>query len=271
MLDREATMLPKWPFLISDALLLSVAGWLAWQGPATDTVRMAIVSCVVVGAVVAIVPFVLQYRATMRMTEVRSLMSISEHMNQIRSFSNQISFAAAQWQVVRDQADQTVTTAKQLVESVTTETKAINDFLKEADTAEKKQLRLEVDKFRRAEAEWLQIVVRLLDHVFALHQAAVRSGQQRLIEQLNLFQHACRDTVRRVGLVPFAPAADDPFDDKLHQPDEQNGTPASGALVERTLATGFTYQGQLLRPALVSLKSNGEHTPAATPATTQPG
>ena len=32
----------------------------------------------------------------------------------------------------------------------------------------------------------------------------------------------------------------------------------------------FTYQGQLLRPALVSLKSNGEHTPATTPADTQP-
>ena len=268
MLDREATTLPKWPFLLSDALLLGVAAWLGLQGPPTDSVRLAIVLCVIVGAVVAIVPFVLQYRTTMRMAEVRSLMSISEHMNQIRSFSNQISFAAAQWQVVRDQADQTVTTAKHLAESVATEAKAINDFLKEADTAEKKQLRLEVDKFRRAEAEWLQIVVRLLDHVFALHQAAVRSGQQRIIDQLNLFQHACRDTVRRVGLVPFAPAADEPFDEKIHQPNEENGTPASGARIERTLAAGFTYQGQLLRPALVSLKSNGELT--ATPADIRP-
>jgi len=42
--------------------------------------------------------------------------------------------------------------------------------------SEKTTLRLEVEKLRRGELEWLQALVHILDHVFALHTAAMHSG-----------------------------------------------------------------------------------------------
>ena len=42
---------------------------------------------------------------------------------------------------------------------------------------------------RRGEGEWLQVLVRMLDHVYALHQGASRSGQPKLIEQVGNFQN----------------------------------------------------------------------------------
>jgi hypothetical protein len=57
----------------------------------------------------------------------------------------------------------------------------------------KNHLRLEIEKLRRGEGEWLQVMVRVLDHVQALHLAGQRSGQRNLIEQLTHFQNSCRD------------------------------------------------------------------------------
>jgi hypothetical protein len=80
-----------------------------------------------------------------------------------------------------------------------------------------------------------------------------------LIAQLSNFQNACRDAARRVGLTPFAAEAAEPFDEKRHQLLEGQKTPADGAIIAETLATGYTFQGRLLRPALVRLReSNGE-------------
>jgi len=72
-------------------------------------------------------------------------------------------------------------------------------------------LELETAKLRRAEGDWLQVTVRILDHVFALYVAAARSGQPRLAEQIAAFQNACRDAARRVGLVAHAGALERPM------------------------------------------------------------
>jgi molecular chaperone GrpE (heat shock protein) len=95
----------------------------------------------------------------------------------------------------------------------------------------------------------------MLDHVYALAQAGIRSGQPALLEQLSHFQDACRDVARRVGLVPFAPAAGEPFNPEAHQLAEGQPQPPAGARVSETIATGYTYQGQLVRAALVNLQS----------------
>ena len=70
---------------------------------------------------------------------------------------------------------------------------------------------------RRAEAEWIQIVVHILDHVFAVFQAANRSGQPALAEQMGHFQNSCRDAARRIGLVATLVKAGDPYDPNLHK------------------------------------------------------
>src|SRR5262249_25442517 len=135
--------------------------------------------------------------------------------------------------------------------------------MQKANDSEKATLRLEIDKLRRMESEWLQVLVRMLDHVYALNLAAVRSGQPKLMEQLGNFQIACRDAARRVGLTPFAPNPSERFDAERHEVLDGNGQPAADSTISETIATGYTFQGRLLRPALVRLNGNG------TPATAE--
>jgi hypothetical protein len=135
------------------------------------------------------------------------------------------------------------------------EAKAFSDFMQKANDSEKAHLRLEVEKLRRVETEWLHTVIRLLDHIFALQQAAIRSGQRSLIQQLTSFQDACREITRRVGLVPLEATAGEIFDGTRHQLMEGLPQPPEGASVEDTLATGYSFQGQFLRRTLVTLQS----------------
>jgi hypothetical protein len=149
------------------------------------------------------------------------------------------------------------------------EAKAFGEFMQKANDSEKAHLRLEVEKLRRSETEWLHTVIRLLDHIYALHQAGVRSGHRNVIQQLTSFQDACRDITRRVGLTPVEALAGEAFDEAKHQLMEDQPPPPDGALVEDTLATGYTFQGQLLRRTLVNLQQNAPtDQPPATPSET---
>jgi len=109
---------------------------------------------------------------------------------------------------------------------------------------------------RRAESEWLQVLMRMLDHVYALHVGALRTSQPGLIDQVGNFQNACRDVARRVGLSPFIAGDAEPFDGQRHRLAEGEAQPAPGAIISETVAAGYTFQGRLLRPALVRL-ANG--------------
>ncbi len=119
---------------------------------------------------------------------------------------------------------------------------------------------------RRGEGEWLQVLVRVLDHVYALHQGACRSGQPRLIEQVASFQNACRDAARRVGLTPFTANEAEPFDAQRHQLVEEGAKPPPDAVVAETVAAGYTFQGRPLRLALVRLREDKAEVAAATNA-----
>ena len=67
------------------------------------------------------------------------------------------------------------------------------EVMQSIDVSEKEHLRVETEKLRRGERDWLQAAVRVLDHVFALHKAAVQSGQPKLVNQISNFQHAVVD------------------------------------------------------------------------------
>jgi molecular chaperone GrpE (heat shock protein) len=137
---------------------------------------------------------------------------------------------------------------------MTAEARAFQQFLEKANDSERGHLRLEVEKFRRSEADWLQVLIRILDHVFALFQAAVRSGQPTLVEQLAGFQRACREVALRVGLVPFEAQVGEPFDKQRHQVGGEDEVPEDGRIAD-TLATGYRFQGQQIRRAFVALQN----------------
>ena len=223
--------------------------------------------CVFAGAGLSVSPFLLEYRAAARRAENQQLSTAVEQIQNLEQLAAQINSATTQWQCVQDQASQSVKTAEDLTDRLAQEAKAVGEMVQKANVTERNRLQLEVEKFRRGEAEWLQVVTRLLDHTYALHQAAVRSGQRDLIEQLTMFQNACRDVVRRVGLVPFAALPDEAYDVHIHQlANDQEEVPA-GTVIAQTIATGFTYQGQLLRRAVVVLASQGPPSTSAQPET----
>jgi molecular chaperone GrpE (heat shock protein) len=248
--------LAKWPFFVGDAVLLGLAYAIYFQSK-LPMGSWEILSCVVVvalGAVLGVTPFLLEYRAAVKLAEVGALTTTMEQIQNLEAIANQINGATAQWQGVHEQSNKTLGAAKEITDRMTSEARAFSDFIQKASNSEKATLRLEIEKLRRAESDWLQVLTRILDHVYALQQAALRSGQPGLVEQMGLFQNACHDVSRRIGLVPFLAAPGKPFDGKNHRLVDEDVNAASDACVSETIAAGYTYQGQLIRAALVSLQ-----------------
>lgn len=257
MQESTAPRLAKWPFFLGNALLLALAWFISFQGKTrlTGWEALACVICVGVGAAFSIWPYILEYRSSDKLLETAALTSVVSQVQNIEQLAAQISGATAQWQTVQESAGKTAQQAKEISQSMATEAKAFTNFLQQSNDSEKATLRLEVDKLRRGEADWLQALVRILDHVYALNRAAAQSRQQNVIDQLGRFQNACHDTVRRLGLVPFAAAPEEKFDEQRHQVMEGTAKPEEGAIIDETLACGYGFQGRLLRPAIVRIRT----------------
>jgi len=256
MSDSIVPKLAKWPFFVGDGLLLGTAYFICHQSKFSlgHWETCFVVLCVLGGAVLGVAPFLLEYDALVKVAEAGALTTVVSQLQKLEGIAGQISGATGRWQEAQDQADKTAASAREIAERMTGEVQAFTEFMKRANDSERATLRLEVDKLRRVESEWLQVLVRLLDHVFALHQGACRSGQPKLIEQVGSFQNACRDAARRVGLTPFTANAAEPFDAQRHQLIEEKAQPPADAVVAETVAAGYTFQGRLLRPVLVRLR-----------------
>jgi molecular chaperone GrpE (heat shock protein) len=249
--------LTKWPFFMGDALLLGLA-WYIWLhgARALDTAEMCLaIVCVMAGAGLIFLPFLLEHRAKLKLAEAHSLATVVGQFRNLEAIAAQISGASSQWERAQEQAEKTSAAAQQMAERMTAEVKGFAEFMERANDREKAALRLENEKFRRAESEWLQVLVRMLDHVYALHVGALRSSQPALIEQVGNFQNACRDVARRVGLTPFVAVEAEPYDGHRHQLADSDDPPPAGAKIAETIAAGYTFQGRLLRPALVRLRN----------------
>jgi molecular chaperone GrpE (heat shock protein) len=269
MSEPTVPTLAKWPFLLADLLFFGLAAAIVQLSnhPIGVWQIFFCIICVGAGAWLSITPFLQEYGAAVKLAETSALTDTVAQINNIGRVGSQIEQATAHWQTAQEQSNKTVAAAHEIAQRVAAEAKAFAEFLQKANDSEKANLRLEIEKLRRSEGDWLQLVVRLLDHVHALHQAGVRSGQPKVIEQLTQFQNACRDVARRVGLVPFCATAGEPFDGKLHQVADSEIDPPAHATIADTLATGFTFQGQLIRRALVTLQTaESETTPISSDA-----
>jgi molecular chaperone GrpE (heat shock protein) len=258
MRDRIEFKMPKWPFFLGDAFLLGMAFFIYWESkyPLGRWEIIACAVCVALAAVLGILPYLLEYRALLKLLESSALQSVTEKIQKLETLAAQISSATNHWQSAQDQADKTAAVARDISEKMAAEVRGFSEFMEKISQGEKANLRLEVEKLRRAENDWLNVLVHLLDHIYALFHAAERSGQANLVSQLGQFQNACRDAARRVGLIPVLASHADPFDEKRHKWADGEAPPA-GALVAEMLATGYTFQGKFLRPALVRTQGNG--------------
>lgn len=268
MHDHISPKLSRLPFFLGDGLLVGLACFIAIQGrqPLDQWQVLACTVCVVTGAGLGVFPFLLEYRLLAKLVEADRLTTVVAEMQKLELLTAQIDSASSRWNLVHESAEKTANIATEIADKMAAEVRDFNEFLQRADNGERSALRLEVDKLRRAEGDWLKVLVRMLDHVFALHQAGLRSGQPALIEQLGHFQNACRDAARRVGLAAFVASSSEPFDTVRHQLVDGDYQPALGATVLETVAAGYTFQGKLLRQALVRLReSDGTAAPGPNP------
>ena len=264
---------PKLPFWAANVILIVVGFLFARLAPHSLAHWEVFIACVTIGAGIAIIPYVLDYRAMAKIIEINALGAVSEKIQSLEQFCAQISAATGRWAAVQEfvgeNAEKTATAARQIADKMGAEVREFAEFMKKRDEGEKGALRLEVDKLRRGEAEWLQTVVRILDHTFALHVAAVRSGQPKVAEQIAQFQNACQGAVRRLGLNGIIAQPNERFDATRHQSVESKEKPTDGAAISETVAVGYTFQGKLVRPALVRLRETNP-APAPAPALTAP-
>jgi molecular chaperone GrpE (heat shock protein) len=272
MREHPGPQLAKWPFFVADAILLGVAVWIVFQAakPLSTWPLISVVACAAIGAWICVTPFLKQHETELKFAEADKLANTVDQLSNLRTFTNQISFATAQWQVVQENSSKTVTAAKEVADRIAADAQAFTEFMLKANDAEKAHLRLQIEKLRRGEGDWVQLVVHLLDHVFALHQAGVRSGQPGVAKQLTQFQAACRELVRRVGLVATEVKAGEPYDPKAHTLPDGHPAVEDGAVVTQVLATGYKFQGQTVRNALVVAGKPAEAASTVAAGQTQP-
>lgn len=261
MNETPVLRLSKLPFVIGDILLSATAAYVAFYGSFLGQWQyVAMVSSVAFGAWLLAWPFVLEFRAATKLAESAALNGVTEKIQDLDKVSTSISSAILEWQHLQQTATHTVTAAEHIAERMTAEARNFGEAMARLNETEKTHLRLEVEKLRRAEGDWLGVTVRMLDHVFALHKAATRSGQRNVIEQLAQFQNACRDTARRLGVVPVVPETGIPFHPDAHQ--LLDGAKAGeGAVIADIIALGFTFQGAVIRLPVVALNATKPEAP----------
>lgn len=262
MASENESRLGRWPtlvpFLVS-AVILDLMGWFMMKSsphPISNLTGGMVALCVISGAIISIVPFLWDAKAALRNEELDSLAISSQQIRNIQKIVDQITTATAQWMTVQEHSSGAVDAARSISKEMTEEAKRFSEFMAKAADREKATLKLEVDKLKRGEADWLQVVVVMLDHVHALYHAGLRSGQQNVINQLTNFSHACHEAARRVGLVPFSPNAGDVFDGGQHQWVKSDAEAPGEAKIRQTVAVGLSFQGQQIRKAVVELEGD---------------
>jgi molecular chaperone GrpE (heat shock protein) len=253
--DSSNPKLPLLPFLLAD--LLCVAGAFAVyqlsQRPLLPWQACLLVAFVGAATWCMLYPFIRRDSSAQAMARVKAMSECVAQINRLDAVAAQIAAATSQWQTVQEYAVRIADATKEVSTAMNEETRQFSETLQKANDAEKNHLRVEADKLRRLEVEWLQVTTRILDHIHALHTAALRSKMPTLISQIGQFQEACRDTARRVGLVTIECRPGDAYDAALQElPESESAVPAK-AVVQHTLVPGISYQGRLMRKALVTV------------------
>jgi len=253
------------PFLLVDALFLGLALVILLTGnrPLLLWEACAMIVCTALGAWSITFPVLRRYTDDQKACQADVLTDAVAQIKRLEELAAQIANATAQWQSVQASATKISDASNQVLQSMDVQVKTFTQQLDKADDAEKRHLRLEVEKLRRSELDWLQVLIRVMDHIYALNTAAQRSGQPTLIAQLGQFQEACRDAARRIGLSPLVATPGAQFDAQVHQLIDEKAVTPSDAQVAATLACGFSFQGQLIRRAVVELAQ--PEVPAPTP------
>jgi len=252
----KAVAVPRWPFLFCDALFFGLAVWLGLQikPPIEPWQAGCIFAAVALGACFAAAPFYWEYRAEAKAIEVAQLTSVAKEVNKMEDVAKQITECTGHWTQAQDASGQSIVAAKEIATQIAVDAKSFTASMAELNSSKLKSLELEVEKLKRAEQDWGNIVVAQLDLIYRLRESAILSGKEQFIETMTSFQAQCRDIARRVGLTAYDAEAGETFDPEKHQLADVDAKPDKNAKVATTKLPGFKLQGRLVRKAVVALR-----------------
>jgi molecular chaperone GrpE (heat shock protein) len=254
-MSTEKSLLPLWPFIVVDVLFLGFAVVLLVFGhrPLSWQESGLMILCGALGAWSFVTPFFRRSADEQALSQAKLLADATAQIRKLDQLGAEIHGATNQWLELQTHTAAAAASAKEVADTLAAEAKSLAEFMQRSSETERAHLRVEAEKLRRAEGERLQIIIQILDAVFSLLQAALRTGQPALIEQIARFHKDCCEPVRRMGLVQTVAEPGQPYDPSRHQL-PGDAAPVENGQVADTLTAGYTYQGKVLRLPIVALK-----------------
>jgi hypothetical protein len=157
-IPEEAPPLKTWPFLAGDAVLVATAILIAnlAHAPLSATASLTIAGCVSLGAVFALIPFVLNHTRRQDIALADRQREISALAQSTATSAEQLSIAAASLHSISETAARAAKLAEQIPHKVQDK---INDFkaqLNEVAVTENESLTQEINTLRASETERLE-------------------------------------------------------------------------------------------------------------------
>ena len=203
-LPDEAPKLPKLPFLIGDGLLLATAAVLVQRSdaPLSASTTIAVVACVAIGAVLAVIPFLADYarRQDAALTERQN--SLEALARTTAAAAEQISIAASGLHTIAEQVHRNLKLTEQLPHRLQ---EKINEFSQQRDeaiVAENEALTQEVNSLRASEAEKLETAASRIHRTvadLAKFEQSIQGQAQALRETLEKLPDAAQRAAEKAG------------------------------------------------------------------------
>jgi hypothetical protein len=160
MIPHEVPKLNPWPFIAVDAVLLGSAAYIANQQPhLTGTPVVVVGALVFLGAIIALIPFVLNFARRQETALLERQHEIAALAQSTGASAEQLSIAAASLHAIADSAAKAAKQAEHLPQKLQEKIHEFKEQLNEVNVAENESLAQEVNTLRSAETERIETVV----------------------------------------------------------------------------------------------------------------
>ena len=290
-LHQEVPPLNPWPFLIGDAALLATACLISSQthAPLTGLPLIAIAGCVALGAVLAVIPFLINHTRSQELALAERQREIAALAQITTTSAEQISIAASSLHSIAENATRSLKLGEQLPHKIQ---EKINDFktqLNEVAVTENEALAQEINTLRASETERLETAlggVRKTAADLTTIEAVSRKHLSELNESLARFvtsaEKAASEATKTIetarataekSLVAALASLDHKIAALAEQTTHRTLAPAPEVEIEPVipaLAEAITAEPQVVAHSAPPVEKNPDSNPVTLSTTTEP-
>jgi hypothetical protein len=254
MTSSPSPKLPAWIFYAADAALLIAAGFIAAEAPRPlpNGAIFAVVACVIVGTIVALVPRIVEYEREKNATLDERQRALEALAQTVANSAEQISVAASGLHAIAELSNKNLRHAEQLPHKLQDKIAEFQAQLANAADTEKEELEKELVALRSSESERLESISDRIAKSTAELSRVEAALQKQLAAQQALVKTAA-SVAPPTASAPAPASASTPASAPAHPPAAPVSTvpappPAPHANVAAAVATG-TGSTALTEPA----------------------